>query len=79
MWKIKRGKQQFNKYVITLPFNDYDVLDRVVVHIPDKGHVEHSVIQTILFPFPYILSDGQSFDVFFALYTPDTYCRRFLL
>lgn len=27
MWKIKRGKQQFNKYVITLPFNDYDVLD----------------------------------------------------
>ena len=26
MWKIKRGKQQFNKYVITLPFNDYDVL-----------------------------------------------------
>ncbi len=20
MWKIKRGKQQFNKYVITLPF-----------------------------------------------------------
>ena len=26
MWKIKRGKQQFNKYVITLPFNDYIVI-----------------------------------------------------
>jgi hypothetical protein len=27
MKKIKNGKQQFNKYVIALPFNDYDVLD----------------------------------------------------
>lgn len=25
--KIKNGKMQINKYVITLPFNDYDVLD----------------------------------------------------
>lgn len=25
--KIKNGKPQFNKYVIALPFNDYDVLD----------------------------------------------------
>lgn len=27
MKKIKNGKPQFNKYVIALPFNDYDVLD----------------------------------------------------
>ncbi|MFQ9515140.1 MAG: hypothetical protein ACLRZ9_04850 [Eubacterium sp.] len=27
MRKIKNGKVQFNKYVIALPFNDYDVLD----------------------------------------------------
>lgn len=25
--KIKNGKPQFNKYVIALPFNNYDVLD----------------------------------------------------
>lgn len=25
--KIKKGKLQINKYVIALPFNDYDVLD----------------------------------------------------
>lgn len=27
MRKIKNGKPQFNKYVIALPINDYDVLD----------------------------------------------------
>ena len=27
MRKIKNGKLQFNKYVIALPFNDYDLLD----------------------------------------------------
>ena len=36
MWKIKRGKQQFNKYVITLPFNDYDVLAGVSLRLPDS-------------------------------------------
>ena len=37
MWKIKRGKQQFNKYVITLPFNDYDVLDIHLMYLLRNG------------------------------------------
>ena len=37
MWKIKRGKQQFNKYVITLPFNDYDVLDIYLMYLLRNG------------------------------------------
>lgn len=31
--KIKNGRQQFNKYVITLPLNDYDVLEIYPSHV----------------------------------------------
>ena len=51
---------------------------RWLFHIPDKGHVEHSVIQTILFPFlTFCPMDNRS--TFLPFSTPDPTGRRFLL